>query len=60
MVQIAAATDTQHAFVHRWHLHPLDVFTDVVDSILELLRECRVDRITVTEEIAEGLAPTAH
>jgi hypothetical protein len=60
LVRIAAAMDTEHAFIHRWHLHPLDLFPDVVESIRDLLRECRVERIAVTEEIAEGPAPTAH
>jgi hypothetical protein len=51
-VQIASAMGAEPAVVHRWHLHPLDRLPEVVAGILDLLRDCRVERITLVEEIA--------
>ena len=46
-VRIAAATNDATVRVHRWQLHPLDALQDVSRSILDLLAECRVDRVDV-------------
>jgi hypothetical protein len=37
---------------HRWQLHPLDELEGVFRSILDLLAECRVERIEVVERLA--------
>lgn len=50
-VRIAAAMNDATVHVHRWQLHPLDALEDVSRSILDLLAECRVDRIDVVETL---------
>jgi hypothetical protein len=50
-VRIAAAMNDAIVHVHRWQLHPLDAIQDVSRSILDLLVECRVDRIDVVETL---------
>jgi len=51
-VRIAAAMDAATVHTHRWQLHPLDSLEGVFRSILDLLEECRIERIEVVESLA--------
>ena len=52
--RVASPFDAERVFVHRWQLHPLDSLTDVTRSILDLVAECRVEGVTIVEQIAQA------
>jgi hypothetical protein len=62
VVRVQAPMAPERTYTHRWHLHPLELLSDVVSSILDLLAECHVERVTVVEQIAEaaGAPPPKH
>ena len=52
VIRVAAAMAGELVHEHRWQLHPLDQLVDVSKSILDLLAECRVERVVIAEEAA--------
>jgi len=57
VIRVAAAMSGEPSHTHRWQLHPLDRLADVSGSILDLLAECKVERIIVAESVAESGSP---
>lgn len=55
-LRLASRFAEGHAAVHEWRLHPLDDLLDVVTTILDLLRECRVEDIQVIPSIVSARA----
>jgi hypothetical protein len=55
LIELTSAVDGSLHKTHRWQLHPLDEMDEVSKSILELLRECRIDNVRMLSEI-EGSA----
>ena len=51
LLRVGAAMAGEPVHEHRWQLHPLDQLADVSKSILDLLAECRVDRVVIAEEL---------
>jgi hypothetical protein len=58
-IHVAAAIGGEMATTHRWQLHPLDQLPSVSRSILELLAEMQVERVTVVEEVVSNDAQRA-
>jgi hypothetical protein len=62
-IRFASPFDPERVEIHRWRLTPLDSVERIQDSILELLRECRLDAVAVVpsvltlEQLVAGMVP---
>jgi hypothetical protein len=65
-IRLSSPFDSARVDVHLRRLTPLDAIDRVQESMLELLRECRLNAVRVVpsiltpEQLAAGILPAAH
>jgi hypothetical protein len=51
-IRLVSRLDPARSVAHSFSLHPLDELSEVLDAILQLLRECRLDNVRLVERLA--------